>query len=111
MDCPFAEVCEDTPVAIDDTLDGEVIRQHGEYRITLAGISDALGGAGSSFDQNPCLAPRPVVNRELMAVLEEVHGRACTHVPKSDESDFHATLPVRLPPARMMRPGLDQWPH
>src|SRR5208337_3119013 len=94
VDRALAKALEHAPLAEHNPFDGAVVREHGDDRITLAGICHSSGQVRTPIDQPLRLARRAIVDGDFVASLEQASGHCGSHVPEADESDFHDWAPV-----------------
>jgi hypothetical protein len=85
VDRALGQAGDDASLTQGDACNRFVVRQHGDDRVTSAGIGDAGGGFGALADQWFHLGQRAVIDSDLMSGLQEVGGHPASHVSQSDE--------------------------
>jgi len=89
VDRALASCLEHATLAEHNLFDGPVVREHGDDRVTLAGVCQLSSQMRAPIDQLLRLARRAIVDGDLVAGPEQVRRHPDPHVPEPDESDLH----------------------
>lgn len=113
MDSAPAQVGNHSGLAEGHAFKRRVVRHHGDGGLSQAGVGHPVRGAGPQLDQRLHFSSRAIINRDLMAGLDQIGRHAGPHVPQPDKSHFHNFIPacaVRLIFSRIDGFRLDLWP-